>query len=393
MKNILWIHVDGFRFDTKTIVENYLGEELQGFNFLDTNFSRLDNCYTHALTTIYSFAGYMTGTLPSKNTSKNNDEGTVSKDIKWLGEILRSVGFKSKAVFTTGPQHDNNFLRLDIKDRAFDEIEFLHGTDYDGQVDAKKLAMQKFKEIVTTLNKSNNFFYYITLLDMHGRDGRGLDGYIDEYSAAATRVNYFLKLILANVDFDKTIVVVHGDHGWKFDFDHSKYNAYCDFYGFCGYEPLSHVACYISSGLLGHHLNKCNIIDIIPTILDILNVEVDSEMFDGQSLIKYPNDHVVHSYVKMPISEQSFPPIVKYFTKETNDEQHFPLIPKSNMSILKNGYQLVLHSETFEYLALFKYLDYSKSLLHDGFVDVEQFNSEVDLIKTYEAIYKGDRFR
>lgn len=356
MKNILWIHVDGFRSDTKFICQEQSGLYLSGFDYLDNKYVKLEKCYSHALSTIYSVAGYLTATYPFVNGVENNDAGSVPDDIEWFGQTLRKHGYKSKATFTTGPLHDNNFLRIGVG-KCFDEIEFLHGNEYDGQYSSKMLAMNKLKEIIQLNNLENQFRYY-TLLDMHGRDGRGLDGYIDEYTAGAIKVDYFLKTVLPMIDTDKTIVVVHGDHGWKFDFDHPKYESYCDFYGFAGYEPISHVGAYISELDTGdnYHDKYCNIVDIVPTLCDLLHIE-KNENYSGDSLISDNTDHPVISFIRMSESERHFPPQIKWF-KNKNDYS-CPEIGKSNISIRYNDYQLVINPDTNQDIALFHGNNYS----------------------------------
>lgn len=358
MKNLLVIHIDALRTDVTELIKKKENKTLSGFEFLETHYPKIHNCYSHAISTIYSIAGYLTGTYPFINTVLNNDTGEVPASIKFIGECLREQGYSSKAFITTGPKHDANFVRMGIK-RCFDEVEFLHSPDgfLEDQYPSSMLADNYGKDIIGRCNEGNKYFTYVTLLDMHVWNGRYIDANWDEYyNKGCLEVNYFLKEVLPNIDLNKTMVVVIGDHGFKFDFDQIERNAYNLFGDVSGYEPLIKVGAYISE--LPHPIySRTRLVDLFSTILLLLgikNIPVNNGLPILSNLSQVETLFRTYVYSEIGMLENPkrnidtrlykvFLSRIEATTTSTveNALSNYPIPEKHNFSVLMDNYQIM----------------------------------------------------
>lgn len=396
MKNILWIHVDCFRSDLIDLIKKQENTELEGFSYLDNHLYKIPNCYSHAISTIYSVAGYLTGTFPFNNKVLNNDIGVVPENIKYFGEILREFGYHSKAYVTTGPKHDKNFRRIGFEGRAFDEIEFLHSPNgfIEDQMLSSELLKFRGNDIIGRCNLGNRMFTYVTLLDMHVYNGRNVDGKWNEYYEGVKQVDIFLKNILSKIDLDKTIIIVHGDHGFKFSFDQEERNCYFDFGDISGYEPLIKVGAYISEKIPIIKNRKYRIIDFMPTILDILKIKYIKDNINGKSLFSNDKNRIIYSEIgifdnkERNIRKEFY--LNNYGTLGIEIEAEKTIIPKgSNFSLLFDDYQIIFSEDGIPFgLFLVKNntIYYEKNLIYNKELVLDLCNRSRKFIETEKFI-------
>jgi len=357
--NILWLHLDAFRFDWKRIADKY-NLKLKGFEFLENNFFKLNKCYTCATGTLHSTAAYLTGTYPFINGCRSNDVGTINPEIKLYPELLKEKKYKCYAILTSGPKWNSSYKRIGIN-KGFDSIRFIQDptNPQEGQGTAN-LLMREIKNISNEINTGKNKLIYITVLDMHGWDGRDKDGKMDEYIQGMRNVDIFLRNLLNRINFEKCIVVAHGDHGWRLEGDDEIYHPCLEPKGMSLYEPLCRVGAYIKAPMLKKDEIDFNTqtIDLWPTVFGLLGIEFNN-IRNGVNVLEMKKGQGVYcEHVEWNINRKS----VSLEYEEIKNGTEIPLL---NYAIGINNKLVVMDANKDIPVALFQFdpVDYKHNFL------------------------------
>jgi arylsulfatase A-like enzyme/tetratricopeptide (TPR) repeat protein len=254
---------------------------------------RFARVYAPAPLTLASHSTIMTGLYPATHGVRNNGHELAPK---WttLAEILKGHGFGT-AAFVSSFSVDSRFglgRGFDVYDDTFDVQAPLKGAN------AERRAEQTFARFSRWLDKNGpgRFFAWVHYYDPHlpydppspyreGSPGRPYDGeiaYMDHYVGA------ILGALAAKGLLDDTLVVVAGDHGEglgdKVETGH----------GIFLYEETIRVPLIIRGPKAlprpGVVESAVRLVDVAPTILEILGLKTEASGMEGQSLVPWIED-------------------------------------------------------------------------------------------------------
>lgn len=287
------------------------------------------NCvlFTNAISqspwTLPSFASLFTSTYPSVHRARGKAEGNkfypIIKGLNSGVEILSSSGFKTKA-YINGPYLAPAFGIS----KGFDDYDYAHGSNEkirraDETVNS---ALEWIEE-----NSEEQFFLFLHLFDPHlnydplkknlqrlmklagfeysgklkspffqlkevrnhklllsEEDWKFIQFLYDaEILAVDESIGKLIRFLKSNGLYDKSIIIVLSDHGEEF-MDHGGFE-----HGHTLYDELIHVPLMIKmpySLRAGERItHQVRLIDIMPTILEILDMDIPGS-FQGESLLR-----------------------------------------------------------------------------------------------------------
>ncbi|HEX2695498.1 MAG TPA: sulfatase, partial [Acidobacteriota bacterium] len=249
---------------------------------------RFARVYCPAPLTLPSHASIMTGLYPVTHGVRNNGHDLPS-GIRTLAEILKGRGYAT-AAFVSSFSVDSRF-GLDRGFNVYDDT-FRLESPFKTQ-NMERRAEETFARFSRWLeaNGKNRFFGWVHYYDPHlpydppspykeEFDGDPYDGeiaYMDRYVGAV------LEGLKEQGVLDKTIVVVAGDHGEglgdKAELGH----------GIFLYEETLKVPLIVHSPVIFPHAqvveSQVRLIDVAPTILEILGLKSEAAGMTGQSLV------------------------------------------------------------------------------------------------------------
>lgn len=248
---------------------------------------RFARVYCPAPLTLPSHSSIMTGLYPATHGVRNNGHDLASK---WgtLAEILKGRGFATGA-FVSSFSVDSRFglgRGFDVYDDTFEAQAPLKGAN------AERRAEATFARFSRWLDGSGQkrFFAWVHYYDPHlpydppspyreASPGRPYDGeiaYMDHYVGA------ILEALKIKGLLDKTLIVVAGDHGEGFG-DKVETG-----HGIFLYEETLRVpllfldpAAFPRPGVVE---GAVRLVDVAPTILEILGLKAEAAGMEGQSL-------------------------------------------------------------------------------------------------------------
>jgi arylsulfatase A-like enzyme/tetratricopeptide (TPR) repeat protein len=248
---------------------------------------RFARVYAPAPLTLPSHTSIMTGLYPATHGVRNNGHDL---DAKWrtLAGILKARGFAT-AAFVSSFSVDSRFglgRGFDVYDDTFDARAPLKGAN------AERRAEATFARFARWLDKAgpDRFFAWVHYYDPHlpydppspyredfaGHPYDGEIAYMDRYVGAV------VEALRAKGVLDKTLIVVAGDHGEglgdKVETGH----------GIFLYDETLRVPLILRDPKALPRpevvTSEVRLIDVGPTVLDLLGLESEAAGFEGQSL-------------------------------------------------------------------------------------------------------------
>jgi len=321
--NILFIVVDCLRFD---ILEKNINQ-LKNFKRLKEKSLYFTNAFSTCSTTTPSFASILTGQYPFNHGIRTHHGHRINPNSKTLAQILSKQRYNTHAE-VTGPLYLNVGLN-----KGFDEY------NHRSRVDT--IYTSKGREIINKIkNLEEPWFFFLHLWTLHKprwvlkkydkkRYGKSI------YERALKSLDDKLGEILATIN-ENTMIILTGDHGENFKKneglkDINKINNYCselkkkilrlksagitfsnrflDFigikqtrkklgHGYHIYDKLTNVPLFLNLPNKKHKESKilCSHVDILPTILDILEIKENKD-FDGKSLLGHLKKKEIHDAI------------------------------------------------------------------------------------------------
>ena len=250
-----------------------------------------------------SVATFMTSTYDMLNRVKT-EEDKLPLGVNTLAEILKNNGYATGAIIA------NPWL---LPQFAFNQGFDYYNSSYVADETRRRIKVENITKYIDK-NKNKKFFLYLHFMDVHnpyhppapfntmfsGVEGRfqyrngpmkmnkedfdktmGL--YDGEIRFLDEKINSIIMYLKEQKLFDNTLIVINSDHGEEF-MEHGGAG-----HGTTLYQELLHVPLIIvhkgNSDIKGSVINsKVRNIDILPTILDILNISPVTEI-DGISLL------------------------------------------------------------------------------------------------------------
>lgn len=287
--NVLLVTLDTTRSD-RIGCYGYEKAKTPNLDLLASKGIRFANAYCQVPLTLPSHCSILTGTYPIYHRVHNNGFYFLNSDYLTLAEILKDNGFKT-AAFVGSFTVDSRFGL----DQGFD----VYDDKFQAELALKNFRSERKAERVFAVfsdwldgNYDQKFFCWLHFFDPHSPynppspfkeqfSDRPYDGeiaYMDHYIGKTIE-----KLKEKNI-IDNTLVIVAGDHGEAFgeknEVDHGLYV----------YDVTMRVPfIFYSPTHLPQELaieSRVRLIDIMPTILDILKIKVNKEV-QGESLLSY----------------------------------------------------------------------------------------------------------
>lgn len=250
------------------------------------------NAHAHNVVTLPSHANIVTGTLPFEHGVRDNAGFTLPDKSVTIAERLRELGYATGAFVGAFP--------LDRRYRLDQGFETYDDRYREGSAPTQFIVPERSAEEVLQLatewwtsSASSPRFLWIHLYDPHApyeppprfaavSEAAGSE-YYGEVSATDDALQRYLRPILEQ---DRPFLVVTADHGEALG-DHGELT-----HGLFAYEPTLAVPLivwepgWVSAGKVGLLVGH---IDIVPTILDRLRLEIPSEL-PGRSLLSTKGD-------------------------------------------------------------------------------------------------------
>ena len=246
------------------------------------------NARTSVPLTLPSHCSIFTGTYPLYHKVRNNGNYFLNKKITTLAEVLKSNGFTT-AAFVSAFVLDSRYGINQGFDYYDDNIKpQLNSGDWQPERRAKRIY-QLFSKWFAN-NYRQHFFVWLHFYDPHMPYDPPEDKYImdydDPYDGEIAYMDHYIgeiiNLLREKGVLKNTLIVFAGDHGEAFG-EHKEIG-----HGVFCYEEALKVPfiMYAPSVLPEHKIVKkdVNLIDLMPTVLDILNVKIPKQV-EGMSLI------------------------------------------------------------------------------------------------------------
>jgi len=249
------------------------------------------NCYTPVPITLPAHCSIFTGKYPVGHNVRINGKYRLAKDEATLTWILKKKGYHTYACIASYVLMAKFGLNqgFDIYD------DFLGGdkmhVNFKSEIPAN-FVYQKFKQWFQK-NYTKKFFSWIHFFDPHkpyrppaeyikkGSEKDKLKRYAGEIEFVDKYVGKIINDLKSAGVMNKTMVVIAGDHGEAFG-EHQEYGHAI----FCYEESLKVPLIFYNERIFGNHLikNRVSLVDIMPTILDLLNMEIPAEV-QGNSFV------------------------------------------------------------------------------------------------------------
>lgn len=248
-----------------------------------------ERAFAHNVITLPSHINILTGTYPTYHGVRDNAGFRLSEDSLFISEILKQQGYKTAAFIGAFPLDDRFGL-----DQGFDIYDDFYGdTADDHDMFFVERPADKVVDIaIDWIKKQDDFpwFCWIHLFDPHSpydppqefKKKFPDDFYGGEVAFVDKELGRLFKAIHAEDDQDQPLIVVTSDHGESLG-EHGELT-----HGVFAYNSTLHIPLIIhqshvfpDSKIIRHAVGH---IDIVPTILDLLDIKISGEI-QGKSLL------------------------------------------------------------------------------------------------------------
>ncbi|MEW6455568.1 MAG: sulfatase-like hydrolase/transferase [Acidobacteriota bacterium] len=287
--NVLLITLDTTRAD-RLGCYGYEKAKTPNLDFLALNGVKFLNAYCQVPLTFPSHCSILTGMYPLYHGVRNNGSYYLRPDITTLAEIVKSQGLKT-AAFVSSFTVDSRFGL----DQGFDSYDDNFAAEQAFKaLNSEREAEKVFASFASWLDKNHEqqFFLWVHFFDPHlpyvppppFREEFQESPYDGEIAYMDFYVGKTVKKLREKKLLDKTFIVLAGDHGEAFGEKGE------DGHGVFLYEGTMKVPLifYAENHLPQKKVVKAKVrlIDIMPSILDMLRIPMEKEI-QGESLLPY----------------------------------------------------------------------------------------------------------
>jgi arylsulfatase len=364
-KNIILISLDTTRADV-----GYSGK-FSGIEKLRKDGVTFTNTISSSPLTPVSHATVLTGLQPYNHGIRHLFKEKLKKNIKTISQILKSEGYSTGAIVSC-PGMNKWYGFSKGFDHYDDEIPRLaDGSDPLKTVDVKKrgtalkrasLVVERAKKWLKK-NKSKNFFLFIHFFDAHWpyqapKNFGGSNEYENEVAFTDHYLKIFLEWLEDNGIYNDTTIICFSDHGedlgglYPNDKGGSILGHPEEFgHGCLLYDQTQKVVLIIKDEQFPkgrEFINQVRLVDIVATLLDILQIKYAPEEFDGISLRA-----IVESRVKCHLQgySETFYPV-----EQTQATKKYTYSRNKKAFRIENRYKVIIHldSDITEFYDLLK---------------------------------------
>jgi arylsulfatase A-like enzyme/Flp pilus assembly protein TadD len=298
IKNVLLISIDTIRADYLSCY----GYGRKTTPFIDSFAAEgvlFENAFCHIPLTLPSHCSMLTGTIPPYHGVHDNVEYQLGESNITLAEILKENGFKTAAVISSFVIDSQFGL-----DQGFDYYndEFVEEISGGGH-----FTERRGQETTDFANKwlgetgQEKFFMFVHYYDPHtdydapepfgskfsSQFDIGVDKLRNNYAEEILYTDHCIKQVVDKLkeigQYDSTLIIITGDHGEMFG-EHMEMS-----HGYFVYRNVLRIPLIFK--LPGKKKpvrvkDNCGLMDIVPTICDLLDIEVPKAV-QGKSLTSY----------------------------------------------------------------------------------------------------------
>jgi arylsulfatase A-like enzyme/Flp pilus assembly protein TadD len=287
--NVLLITMDTTRAD-RLASYGYTKGKTPSLDSLAQKGVRFENVYCQVPLTLPSHCSIMTGTYPVYHNVHNNGSYVLGAEQLTLAEVLKGKGLKT-AAFVASFSVDSRF-GLNKGFEVYDD-NFQPGLPFK-PVNSEKKAEQVFNVFSPWLDKNagNQFFCWVHFFDPHlpyQPPSPYKEQFADNpYDGEIAYMDYYIGAIIEKLKekniLDRTLIVLAGDHGEAFGEKVETGHGVFLYEGTMRVPLIFYAENHLPKGKVVK--GRVRLIDIMPTILDMLNVPKPAPN-QGMSLISY----------------------------------------------------------------------------------------------------------
>jgi arylsulfatase A-like enzyme/Tfp pilus assembly protein PilF len=341
--NVVLITIDTLRPDHLGCY-GYKSIKTPNIDALAADGVRFDRAFTVVPVTLPSHTAMLTGTYPMLNGMHDFSGNKLNPQQPTLASVLKQAGYQTGAVIAAAVL-DSRFGLNQGFDFYYDHFDF-------NRLDEANLdEMKRPGDVVADValdwlanNSKRKFFLWMHLYDPHlpyhlrepySRDyaARPYDG---EIAFADEQVGRLVRALKEKGIYENTLIVLCGDHGESLG-EHGEKN-----HGFFIYNATMHVPLIVRLPGNGQPDRASTIekpvslVDLMPTILSALGVEIPSQVQGRSRLPELRNDPDPESSEKRdPLYGETFLPRIHFNWSELrgaeNAKYHFIDAPKPEL--------------------------------------------------------------
>jgi len=251
-----------------------------------------EKAYSPCPLTLPSHISIMTGAYPFAHGARNNGVYSARKQLTTLAEALESRGYRTGAVI--GAFVLDSMFGLDQGFEEYDDA-IVYGRKGGSLAIPERKADEVTQRAIAFLGRQEKspFFLWVHYFDPHSLyqppepfAGRYAENpYDGEIAYVDEQLGLLLKVLKMKGHTPNTLVVVTSDHGESL-YEHGE-----ETHGIFVYDSTLHVPLIVSNPVLFPRQKSIDtpvsLVDIMPTVLDILNIEPEGMVhgFAGRSLV------------------------------------------------------------------------------------------------------------
>lgn len=280
--NLLFITIDTMRADR---IGAYGCPEAKtpNLDYLAKNGVMFENCYTPVPLTLPSHCSIFTGRYPISHLVRDNGTFFLNEREETLAEKFKEKGYHTFSVIASFILASKFGLNqgFDFYEDSLNINEMI--TNFDSEIPADSVYTKFNQWFKKNIHHQQRFFAWIHFFDPHApyeppaeyrnKFSNDLEGlYNGEVAFTDLYIGKIIEDLKSENQLDQTLVIITGDHGEAFG-EHDEWG-----HGiFCYEEALKVPLIFFNSRLFRKDLkikNRVNLIDIMPTILELYGVEI-----------------------------------------------------------------------------------------------------------------------
>jgi len=287
--NVLLITLDTTRAD-RLGCYGYPRAKTPNIDFLCQNGVQFLNAYCPVPLTCPSHCSILTGTTPVYHQVRNNGSYYLSPEIQTLAEVLKTNSWKT-AAFVSSFTVDSRFGL----DQGFDTYDDLlspnlpyKGLNSERRADAVYSSFSRWLDE----NSTSHFFSWVHFFDPHipyDPPSPYREEFLDNpYDGEIAYMDFYVGKIVEKLEehdlLEKTLIVLAGDHGEAFGEKQEEWHGVFIYESTIRVPLFFYCADNFPSGVRVEA--RVRLIDLMPTVLDIMKIQVPEEV-QGVSLLPY----------------------------------------------------------------------------------------------------------
>lgn len=289
--SVLLISVDTLRAD-RVGAYGYRAASTPAMDALAARGLRFEQAATVTPLTLPAHTSLLTGTFPGFHGVRDNASFYVGDELTTLAEVLRGRGYRTGG-FIGAYVLDRRWGIAQGFDHYFDDFDLSRFEMAAGLDAAQRPGSEVVDHALAWLTsiRDQPFFAWVHLYDPHSpyvppepyrsRFPATMQGAYDgEVASADAQIGRLIDYLRTSGDFDKTIVVVVGDHGESLG-EHGEQQ-----HGFFVYEAAMHIPLIVAGPAVPVRsvADQVRIVDVMPTVLDLVGASIPAAV-QGTSLL------------------------------------------------------------------------------------------------------------